>query len=861
MSFFYAASKQAVKKPAAKQRLRDIPVASLNKLGCSACPRNKDGELRSPKMEASGARSPSIYLLGGEITHTDDARGEHWTDKAGRAVTSKFSGRVLSRELRSNAIVNCSGGAPPTQAEIECCRGRVVADIEASQPAVVVTVGDGAFQWATGFTSNAVPWRASLMPVKFGSHTCWVYPLLYPNYVHKKSYGKSEYELALEHDIRAVEQMVDAGLPAARVVASGYADGIQIITGNEAGDFNRLQQALVALALEPSVGIDFETNALRPWGKDPHVWTCAVSTEQGGVAFPVDHPAGWPTEAKRRQVWQALGSFIQSSGRKAAHNLAMEQLWSQFFLGEGAIRLTDWEDTMAMCHTFDERQGTKSLGAQTRLVFGFDVKALSSIDVKRLLEYPLKQVLLYNGMDAKWTHALHNHYMPRLRADPVMLAEYERKVRLCPALVMTEAQGVPVDFAYAQDLLTKLTADAEVLQRKVQRTPEVRQFTQRLGTFNPGSPDHVLKLMRDVLKRDEVRVEDRDGVRWTSDEDALGRIPEAEVPSAAMILELRGIEKLKGTYVEPVVAGRMTGVDRMIHSQYSSMVAVTGRLASEDPNIQNFPTRKHKEVRGMICAWDDAWLLPCDYGQLEFRVAGMASEDPEIIKACWTGYDVHGFWAQRLVEIYPECKDWIVSEFKVDWDEKGPKLLRQEMKNKWVFPQIFGASLKSCAANLHLPEDVTSQLGGEFWDTFRATKKWQDRLLAKYEKNLYVECLGGRRRRGPMSRNEIINTPIQGTGADIVTAAQVALSELSFELDRPELHPRINVHDDLTFMPPDALLEDTITVVVREMCRIRFDWVIVPLVVEVSCARRWHEKQEIGVYRSDEIFGHRNPYK
>src|ERR1019366_3259959 len=132
------------------------------------------------------------------------------------------------------------------------------------------------------------------------------------------------------------------------------------------------------------------------------------------------------------------------------------------------------------------------------------------------------------------------------------------------------------------------------------------------------------------------------------------------------------------------------------------------------------------------------------------------------------------------------------------------------MKNKWVFPQLFGASMQSCAESLHLPDYVTQELGQEFCDDFQGVKKWQDTLLRSYEKNLYVETLGGRKRRGPMTKNEIINHPIQGTALDIVTAGMNGISEYSDMHGDDEIHPILNVHDDLTFMMSDAGLETKI---------------------------------------------------
>jgi DNA polymerase-1 len=233
----------------------------------------------------------------------------------------------------------------------------------------------------------------------------------------------------------------------------------------------------------------------------------------------------------------------------------------------------------------------------------------------------------------------------------------------------------------------------------------------------------------------------------------------------------------------------------------------------------------------------------------------MASEDHNLIDAMWTGFDIHGHWSDRILKVYPAWLDWLVSEFGVEGDDKKAvhKTGRQEAKNKWVFPQFFGSSAYSCARNLHLPNDVADRLQAEFWDQFRGVQKWQRRILLLYERNLYVETLTGRRRRGPMTPNEIINQPIQGTASDIVTDAMDRLSEESLVEDKPYLQPPLNVHDDLSFVIPDEVVEDTIEHIAYVMCDVQFDFINVPIVVEVAMGQRWHELKEVGVYRSDAL--------
>lgn len=867
MSFFYAASKTAVKKAAPKPGGRGhIPISSLQALGCSACPRNADQDkLASPKMKPSGAKRPTVYFLGTSPSARDDEDNIHWADKEGGAIYDAFGQRFME-DTRSNYITQCRGDQ--TEASIECCRSRIVQDIEETNPLIIVTIGDAPLRWIMGssFKGSALTHRGAVMVARVGKVNAWVVPLIFPNFAFKdkRAGSNKEYEWAFKHDAKIVMSMAgDRSLERPYIPQAPYDGGVEIITGDGVGDMGRLEDMLTIIAREPRSAIDIETNGLRPFYlKDPMLLTVAVGTFDRVVAFPLQHPDGWGTDARRARVMGLFGEYLLESGRKAAHNLAMEMEWLNYFYGPKVLRETEWDDTMAMAHTLDERPGTKALAMQTMMHFGFDLKAQSKVDAARLLEYPLKDVLRYNGMDSKWTDRLRDHLSPMVQANPKYVTEYERKVRLAPTLIITEAKGLPCSMPIAAKIHDDLNTQAAALEGKIKRTPEVKEFSTRFGPFEPTNPDHVLKLLDKVCSRPEIRVEDRrtGAVRMTTEEEVLSSIPAREVPSVPLILEHRAVSKLNSTYLTPVMTRKIVCPDGKIRSRYSSMTAVTGRLSSEDPNIQNFPKRKHKYVRSIVAVPDGTAFLACDYGQIEFRVVGMASEDDALVRACWTGYDVHKFWAERMVKLYPPIKDYIVETFNVDWDEKGLKTLRQEAKNGWVFPQLFGSSVRSCAEQLHLPESIAEELAEEFWDEFSQVKQWQEKLLKNYERNLYVETLTGRRRRGPMTKNEIINMPIQGTAADIVTTAMCEVSELGYMLGDDELVPNLNVHDDLSYLPSVETLDEKLEIIARVMCKPRFDFINVPLLVEASVGTNWADLEEVKVFRSDVLFNTPNPY-
>ena len=856
MAFFYNQIKnQAVNKPSSKKY---IPIATMNEMGCKACQLDKV-QMVHPKMDAAGDEHPDVYMLGDSPTQAEDNRGEPFAGKNGRYLKNNIPDAIKS--VRYNNIIRCSTkkeGAPELS-EIECCRNYIVEDIERSKPKIIVGAGNVPLTWATGLT-NVTHWRGKPIATKIGNHTCWYYPIMHPSYVQDKrgKYGKSEYELAFEYDWKEIAKLAKSK-DAPHVYTGDYDKGITIITGTDGRhDLNRLEDALNRLVKEPQVGLDIETNSmLRPYPTDSLLITCAIGTFNNTVAFALDHPEGW-SGTLRKEAWGLFMDFLLLSNKKVAHSLGMELEWLCYKIDKKLAYNTEWADTILMSHTLDERKGVQSLDNLTRQHFGFFLKDQSNIDVKRIMEFPLEEVLRYNGMDAKWTDMLYTTLSPMINSNKKYKAEYERKLRLEPALVLTQMKGVKVDLKYANEIKDKLETSLAKTEKNIKECKEVKKYETQFGSFSPTSPDHVLKLLRDVCKREEIYV---GGGATSGDESVLNLIPAEEVPSAPLILEHRAVSKLLSTYVLPVTERKCVSPDGRIHTRYSSTIAETGRLASEDPNLQNYPKRKHKEVRGMIVAsvTDKKWLIAFDFGQLEARCFAWATEDQNLVQYLHDGYDIHGFWTDRVLHEYPQVKDRIITDYNIDIhgdaDKMIRKMLRDEIKNGWVFPQFFGASFKSCASNLKIPMEIANDLADEFWGEFTGVKKWQDRLLRSYEKNLYIETLLGRRRRGILTKNQIINFPIQGIAADLVTDTMSELSEYAMIMDQDKYQPILNVHDDLTFnLTDNDFMLDEIEQIAKIMCRHRYSFINVPIVIECAIGKNWYDMKVFKTYRSNELY-------
>ncbi len=237
-----------------------------------------------------------------------------------------------------------------------------------------------------------------------------------------------------------------------------------------------------------------------------------------------------------------------------------------------------------------------------------------------------------------------------------------------------------------------------------------------------------------------------------------------------------------------------------------------------------------------------------DFGQIEARCIAMFSRDRVFTKALWENYDIHMEWAERLAYAYPDR----IGGKKNLSDKAAMKAFRGDVKNQFVFPLFFGASLRKSSNELQIPVEVVKPLYDEFWQTFEGVKAYQQRMERDYKKKGYVECLTGRRRRAPLSYNQIINSPVQGTASDIVVDGMNRLSETEIW----DFQANLNIHDSLTFVIDEDDLENHAEVIIRAMLDCRFDWINVPLTVEASIGtENWEKMEPMGVYSSDQWLG------
>jgi DNA polymerase I-like protein with 3'-5' exonuclease and polymerase domains/uracil-DNA glycosylase len=861
---------------------KGLSIELLHKMGCKACPLDKIRGNVNPHLAPQGSSKPLVYMLDGPPSIKDDKLGKNFSGGVSRLIMrampesmrerTRWSSvtRTASREVDTKKEKDIAkkreetkqrdknAYLPPREAkpiEIACCRPSIEKDIAETKPVAIFAFGNEALHWLIG-QRGIDKWRGRRFPVTLGGHTCWVYPMLHPEYSRSKRKWQdrdAEEEYVLTWDIQKACRAIERGQPEPIVHDRKHiADDVDIITGDEEHALEKVLSFIRRMGDEKEVGFDYETNKLRPYNDDARILSVAMSSASETMGFALDHPkAGWSSQ-QLDEIFDALKDFLLTAPtRKVVHQLAFELEWSGVVLGRKTIRAQAWLDTVAQAYVLDERMkmgrpDALSLEFLCLQYFGFNLKDVSNLDRKNLIEAPIKEMLTYNGLDAKYHRLLCVEQRARL-INEKLVGVFQHHNQRVPTTVLTQMKGVPIHQPTVRKFYKRFKAEEEKAYDKIVAMKCVKTFEQRRKIeFEPSNGHHVRWLLKNVIGVD-LRAVTGKGGKESADKKLLDTM---QHPFARALETYRSAAKNLVTYILPARKGSPHIYDDgMMHPILSTSQTRTGRTSSEDPNVQNWPKRKLKEVRSQVRGDETKVIVSFDYGQIQARNIGMESLDPAFVKSFWSRHDIHADWTNNIAK---KCPMWHrASGLK---DKQGFSDARGDVKNAFVFPSFFGASPKSISGNLGLKDYVTrvQALQDELFDQFPGIKTWQDGLKDFYRTNGYVTGHSGYRRRAPVTPNELINAPIQADEAMIVMDAMSRLSRKGWNFQA-----NMEIHDDLTFVWKRKDVNKFAEIVVNEMIHVPFKWAqTVPISVEMSIGEDWGTLKEVAKYSSDQWTGY-----
>jgi len=573
------------------------------------------------------------------------------------------------------------------------------------------------------------------------------------------------------------------------------------------------------------VGFDTETTGLEPmlarlvgmsFAFGDSAWYLPLAhvypgaPEQVGTEHALSILKPWLESDRRKKVGQNLkfdAHILANHGVKLggiAHDTLLEsyvcEVHERHDLDSLAQRHLGWKTI-----TYDEVTGKGS----ARISF-------AEVDVARATDYAAE--------DADCALSLHSVLFEKISADKKLKHVYENiELPVMPVLLRIERNGVLIDGA-------KLDAQGHQLGKEMLEL-EQQAYHAAGQPFNLNSPKQIQEILFDKQKL-PVKKKTPKG-QPSTDEDVLAELA-LDYPLPRLLLEYRGLAKLKSTYTDklPRMVDPNTG---RVHTTYSQATAVTGRLASNDPNLQNIPIRtpQGRRIREAFIAPPGCKIVSADYSQIELRIMAHLSGDKGLRHAFEHGHDVHQATAAEV--------------FGVPLD----KVSKDERRTAKVinFGLIYGMSAFGLAQNLGI-ERVTAQAYiDSYFSRYPGVKKFMDQTREQARTTGYVETVFGRRLRLPeissssparrqAAERAAINAPMQGTAADLIKLAMVAVQRF---LDDSGLRSKLimQVHDELVLEVPEQELEkvkEKVRELMQNVAKLK-----VPLIVDVGVGENWDQ--------------------
>lgn len=587
-----------------------------------------------------------------------------------------------------------------------------------------------------------------------------------------------------------------------------------------------LQAWLEKLNAAPLVSVDCETTSLSPL--QAQLVGISFCIETGHAAYlPLSHCyAGVPKQVALETALTLLKPWLEDETKlKLGQNLKYDK---HVFANHGIQLNGIVHDTMLQSYVLDS---SRSHSMDNLALRHLDIQTIRYDDVtgKGVNRIGFDEVAIdvatdYAAEDADITLRLHQTLFPQLQQIDRLHALYRNvEMPILDVLFEIERNGVLLDYALLQQ-------QSNDLGKKL-HTLELQAHASANQPFNLNSPKQIQEILFNQLELPIIK-KTPTGVPST-DEDVLQQLA-LDYPLPKILLEYRGLAKLKSTYTDKLPLMKNPHTDR-VHTNYAQAVAVTGRLASSDPNLQNIPIRtpEGRRIREAFIAPPGYQIVSADYSQIELRIMAHISQDEGLLKAFAAGEDIHKATAAEIFGIPLE---------QVDQEQRRyAKVIN--------FGLIYGMSEFGLASQLGISRSAAHIYMERYFARYQGVERYMQHVREKARQTGYVETVLGRRlwlpeinhsngNRRQGAERAAINAPMQGTAADIIKLAMIAVTKwLRAEKLRSKLI--MQVHDELVLEVPEEEIS-----LLREYLPKYMGGVLtldVPLLVEIGIGSNWDQ--------------------
>ncbi len=584
-------------------------------------------------------------------------------------------------------------------------------------------------------------------------------------------------------------------------------------------DKNNLDDLVKSLTLSKSLCVDTETSSLN-----------IQEAELAGIALSNEEKKGYyiPTLNDCDEVIYKLKPLLENpSIMIIGHNLKYDlQILKKYNIN---IKENVF-DTM-LAHYLITPESSHKLDVLSENYLNHkcipieDIIGKRGVNQKKMTDLDPKDIYVYACEDADITFRLKNIFEQELKKNNLTKLFYDLEIPLMFVLCEIEKNGVKIDSDFLSNMSTLLTKKINETQKSIHKIAG--------EDFNVASPKQLGVILFDKLKIDDNPKKTKSG-QYSTSEDILTKLSKKS-KIVSLILEYREYKKLLSTYID-ALPQMVSSYDKLIHTDYAQAVTATGRLSSNKPNLQNIPIRTQlgrKTRSAFVSRTKGNFILAADYSQIELRIIASFSEDKEMINAFNNNKDIHSITASKV--------------FGISLDDVTQDMRRRAKEVN--FGIIYGISPFGLSQNLDIPRGEAKEIIDAYFDEFKNVKLYMDRSIEEAKSKKQVKTLLGRRRflrdidsrnytlRGFAERNAI-NSPIQGTAADIIKLAMISISKWMKE-NNIKSKMIMQVHDELVFDVEKTeleLLSLNIKKIMENVIKIK-----VPLLVEVGYGKTWLE--------------------
>ncbi len=582
-----------------------------------------------------------------------------------------------------------------------------------------------------------------------------------------------------------------------------------------------LEELLSEFSELTEVSVDTETTSLNQLEAELVGVSLSVRAGQG-YYVPLGHNSG--KNLNRAKALKALGEFLLNADiEKTGQNIKYDL---HVFKNAGLDVANVGFDTMLAAYIVDPTARKYSLDHLAQERCGYQMQPISELigsgkNQKSFADVPIEVATFYAAEDADLTYRLRGILQHELARSGAEKLYYELELPLIPVLFAMERAGVNLDTKFLAEMSDELDKDIDAMQRAI--------FHEVGHEFNLNSPQQLATALFDELGL-PTKGKTAKKTGYSTDVRVLEELASLH-PVPEMVLQYRQLSKLKSTYVDalPALVNKKTG---RVHTTFNQTIAATGRLSSTDPNLQNIPIRTElgSQIRKAFIARDRNYqILSADYSQIELRVLAHVSGDKGLIAAFKSDEDIH---SRTAAEVFGVALEDVTAD-------------QRRVAKTANFAVIYGVSAYGLSQQSEMSVHESKEFIETYFDRYSGIKKYIDDTIKFARKNGYVETLTGRRRQiadldaKNMSARQFaervaVNTPIQGTAADIIKFAMLRIHE---DLKGMDSVMTLQVHDELVFDAKKTEI-DQLTRIVRTGMESAFK-LRVPLTVDIGVGDNW----------------------